>query len=75
MDSKEICSFTGKPLEKCNRFYSPDGTYMDINVNQFLDKISDLPVESLDYLINKSIQARSEKLSLWKRFLRFFKIK
>jgi hypothetical protein len=73
--SKAICSFTGKELEKYNRFYNQDGTYMDVNVKQFLDAIPELPVESLEYLIKEANKARGAKLTTWVRILKFLRIK
>jgi len=69
-----ICSFTGKKLDKHNRYYSQDGTYMDVNVRQFLDEIPDLPVEALEHLIAEASKARKVKLTPWRRFLKVFKI-
>jgi len=73
--TKDICSFTGKELDKYNRFYNQDGTHTDVNVKQFLDAIPELPVESLEYLIKESNKARNAKLTTWVRILKFLRIK
>lgn len=67
------CNFTGKELNKYNRFYNQDGTYTDIDVYQFLENIPNLPKESLEKLRDMSMDALGEKLTFWQKFIGAFK--
>jgi hypothetical protein len=69
------CTFTGKSLSKENSYYNSDGTYMDVNVKQFIDSIPELPMESLELLVKLSTEARNKKLSGWQKFLQILRLR